>query len=244
MPASNQPLRSHLINPAWLAWPALALLATLLSRNTDIDMTLTRLFFDPQTGTFPLRHAWLWSTVLHDGLRELSAMAWLSLLIVTLSAWQRSRMDLYQPMRYTLLASAAVLLMNGLLRNMSAHSCPWALSGLGGDADYFRLLAPVPAHPGPGHCLPSGHAASAFMWWPAVHACQRWRPQTALPATLLIILLGSLCGLTQIARGAHFLSHILIAAAVCGGTASLIHYLPALVRQPTTRASIREKTDT
>jgi len=212
----------------WLLWPALWLLALAISRLTDIDMTLASGFYDPVARQFPLSHDPFWAKVLHDDVKHLNAGLWVLLLAATLRAWRRQDLARYEPMVFVLLTSAAVVLLNGVLKNHSAHSCPWSLSVFGGNADYFRLLGSLPTNPGPGHCLPSGHAGVAFMWWPAVYACARWRPQWRWPAALLVTGFGVFCGYVQMVRGAHFLTHILIAAAVCGGISSLAYHLPDL----------------
>lgn len=209
-------------------WPALWVLALAISQLTDIDMVLAMRFFDATTQTFPLRHEPLWSHTLHDSIKHLSIFLWVALLVATMRArWQRNRAS-YEPMVFVLITSALAVLINGLLKNNSAHSCPWSLTEFGGAADYFRLLAASPAHPGSGNCLPSGHASVAFMWWSAVYACARWRPQWRWPAAILVTAFGILCGYVQMARGAHFLTHILISAAVCGGIASIAYHLPTM----------------
>ncbi len=212
----------------WLLWSGLWLLAVFISRATDIDMTVARAFYDPLSQSFPLRHDWLWSSVLHVGVKNLVTLTWVLLLAATLQAWRQGHLSRYEPLVFTLVTSAFAIFINGQLKSHSAHSCPWSLNGLGGGADYFRLLAATPANPGPGRCLPSGHAGVAFMWWPAVYACARWRPQWRWPAALAVLAFGLFCGYVQVARGAHFPSHVLIAAAVCGGVSSLAYRLPLL----------------
>lgn len=225
----------------WLMWPALWLLALAISRLTDIDMTLTGHFFDSATQSFPLRDQWLWSKGLHEGVKHLNTLLWVLLLAATVRAWRQRDLARYEPLVFVLVSSALALFINGFLKNHSAHSCPWSLSEFGGKADYFRLLTALPPNPGPGHCLPSGHAGVAFMWWPVVYACARWRPQWRWPAALLVTAFGAFCGYVQMARGAHFLSHILIAAAVCGGVSSLTYHLPDL-RQLLQKGSLKTAT--
>ena len=87
-------------------------------------------------------------------------------------------------------------------------------SGLGChfNRQFFRLFDEVPTHSGPGKCLPSGHAASAFMWLavlPVLRGAARRR------ALFAVLTLGGLAGVVQVVRGAHFPSHILLAAAAC-----------------------------
>ncbi len=227
-PDHNPAVANQWLSRDWLMWSLLWLLAVVISRFTDIDMMLTNSFYDPVAQTFPLRNEWLWDTGLHKGAKHFSTLAWVLLLIATVHARWQGNMARYQPLVFVLVSSALALMVNGLLKGHSSHSCPWALNEYGGSADYFRLLAATPINPGPGHCLPSGHAGVAFMWWPVVYACARWRPQWRWPAALLVLAFGVFCSYVQIARGAHLLSHVLIAAAVCGSMSSLTYHLPDL----------------
>lgn len=163
---------------------------------------------------------------MHDGIKYLSVLAWVAMLFVAIRAqWQHDTAR-YESMVFVLVVSAIAVLINGVFKGLSAHSCPWSLSEFGGQADYFRLLASVPANPGPGGCLPSGHASVAFMWWPLVYACVRWRSEWLWPVAAMVTVFGVFCGYVQMARGAHFMTHILISAAVCGGVTSLAYHLP------------------
>lgn len=209
-------------------WPILWFFALAISQLTDIDMDLARKFFDETARTFPLRNDFIWSHVLHDSIKHLSVFLWVALLVAAMRARWIYSMASYEPMVYVLITSALAVLINGFLKNKSAHSCPWSLKDFGGAADYFRLLATLPAKPGSGNCLPSGHASVAFMWWSAVYACARWYPKWRWHSAILVTCFGIFCGYVQMARGAHFLTHILISAAICGGIASITYHLPTI----------------
>lgn len=211
--------------PHWLRWPtdtlywiALALCGVLLSRNTNWDMTILDWFFDANQQSFPLKDQALWSKTFHQGSKNLTIILWLSM-----AAWAyriRDRTEL-TPWIFVLISALLAVSINGWLKAQSAHSCPWALTHFGGHADYFRLLAALPDNPGPGHCLPSGHAAVGFMWLPLIYASACWWPRHLKRISITVISFGLFCGGIQIARGAHFPSHIIMAAAVCGLTSSL-----------------------
>lgn len=206
-------------------WMLLALFTIWWSRESNFDWQITSLFYDPVTHGFPLRNGSIWSTA-HSLTRNLSTILWVLLLGFTI---QQARLkgsdDTVKAAAFILLASAVALGINGLLKTHSVHSCPWNLTAFGGNADYFRLLEPIPLNAGSGGCLPSGHAAVGFMWWPVVYACARWRPSLAPLAFIIVLAFGAICGYMQIARGAHFVSHVLMAAAVTGGTTSLIFHV-------------------
>ena len=208
-----------------LCWLMLALLAVMLSRYSTIDWQVAEYFHGPLSGGFPLRNDSFW-TGAHTLTRNLSTVLWVLLLALTIrQARLHGRTEAVKTGTFILLASAVALGVNGVLKTHSVHSCPWNLAAFGGTADFFRLLDPVPANPGSGGCLPSGHAAVGFMWWPVVYACSRWRPALTSLAFIVVLAFGSFCGYLQIVRGAHFVSHVLMTAAVTGGVTSLIFHL-------------------
>lgn len=210
----SSPVPNNLRELWWLAG-ALALIF-LLARYTPLDHALTGLFYDPATRGFPLRDAAFWAVIMHTGLKYLSVAAWFALLAywITLRG-HRSRQPLRRAIGFTLLVALLASLSVSSLRALSAHSCPWELSLFGGTADYFRFFDAVPLNPGSGRCAPSGHAASGFVWltaWIALRGVDRTKARFAL---VFALALGFLTGLTQLARGAHFLSHVLLTAWVC-----------------------------
>ena len=107
------------------------------------------------------------------------------------------------------------------LRAIWAHSCPWDLSSCGGTDEYFRFFDAVPLNPGSGRCAPSGHAAAGFVWLAGYVALRDVNRMAARAALSFSLVLGILTGLTQIARGAHFLSHVLLTAWICFAVAWL-----------------------
>lgn len=208
-----------------LLWLLLALLTVLWSRYSNMDWQIAELFYDPAAGVFPLRNDSFWSEA-HTLTRNFSTLLWLLLLAFTLRHQRLyGQTEAVKAGAFILIASALALAVNGVLKTHSAHSCPWNLKAFGGNADFFHLLDPLPLNPGSGGCLPSGHAAVGFMWWPVVYACARWRPALTSLAFTLVLAFGIVCGYVQIVRGAHFVSHVLMAAAVTGACTSLIFHL-------------------
>lgn len=202
---------------AELGWLAAALaLIILLARYTPLDHVLTGLFYDPVAQRFPLKDQAFWAVVMHTGLKYLSLALWFALLLWWISLRRRpARQPLRRAMGFTLIVTLLATLTVSSLRALSAHSCPWDLSAFGGTAEYFRFFDAVPLNPGPGRCAPSGHAASGFVWFAgyiALRGTDRRAAQVALAFTLV---LGALAGLAQFARGAHFLSHVLLTAWIC-----------------------------
>jgi membrane-associated PAP2 superfamily phosphatase len=190
-----------------------ALLALWSNRWSDGDLIAATWFFDAATGAFPLRRQWLLSAVLHDGLKWLAVLVWLGLLTGRSALRLRgAAAELRGRLAFVLLASLLAVIAVNVARAQSAHSCPWYLADFGGQGHFFRLLEMRPTEPGPGKCLPSGHAATAFMWLALLPVLAGGRRRLALAGVLL---LGGVAGTVQVARGAHFPSHILLSAALC-----------------------------
>jgi membrane-associated PAP2 superfamily phosphatase len=202
---------------AELGWLAAALvLIIVLARNTPLDHVLTGLFYDPATQHFPLKDQAFWAVVMHAGLKYLSLALWFALLLWWISLRRRpARQPLRQAMGFTLIVTLLAALVVSSLRAISPHSCPWDLSAFGGTAEYFRFFDAVPLNPGPGRCAPSGHAASGFVWLTGYIALRGVDRKAAYVALAFSLVLGILTGLTQLARGAHFLSHVLLTAWIC-----------------------------
>ena len=196
---------------AWLAgaW----LLIILVARYTTLDHTLTAFFHDPEAAEFPLRHSAFWNVFMHSGLKYLSLAIWLTLFLLWLlpARWAPNQ-HLRNAIGFTLLVAPLAALAVSLLRSLSPHSCPWELAAYGGGADYFRFFDSLPANAGPGRCAPSGHASAGFVWIAGYIAARRTSPLAARVALALTLCLGVLTGLTQIVRGAHFVSHVLLTA--------------------------------
>ena len=213
----------HILRELWWLAGALALIF-LLARYTPLDHALTGFFYDPATRQFPLRDAAFWAVIMHTGLKYLSVAAWFALLVYWLALrGHRSRQPLRRAIGFTLIVALLAAFAVSSLRALSAHSCPWELSLFGGTADYFRFFDAVPLNPGSGRCAPSGHAASGFVWftaWIALRGVDRSKARFALVFSLS---LGVLTGLTQLARGAHFLSHVLLTAWLCFAVAWVCH---------------------
>lgn len=202
---------------AELGWLAAALaLIIVLARYTPLDHALTGLFYDPVTQRFPLKDQAFWAVVMHTGLKYLSLALWFALLLWWISLRRRpARQPLRRAMGFTLLVTLLAALAVSSLRAVSPHSCPWDLSAFGGSAEYFRFFDAAPLNPGPGRCVPSGHAATGFVWLAGYIALRGVDRKVAHVALAFSLLLGILAGLTQLARGAHFLSHVLLTAWIC-----------------------------
>jgi len=203
-----------------------ALLIFLLGWYSDFDLRLADAVFDFSSGAFPLRHAWLTDTFNHVILKWLLMLAALGFIgsafvdavhpIAALGALDRLRL------RIVAMAAVLVPLLISSLKQTSSSHCPWDLARYGGDQPYVRIFEALPAGALPGHCMPAGHASSA-LWLLALAVY--WLPdhlRAARLAAVAAIVFGSVVGVMQQLRGAHFLTHTLwsiwIASAIVLGT--------------------------
>lgn len=192
-----------------LALSALALLA--LGEWTDIDMQLALASFDPASGAFPLRHAWLTETIGHVVVRDLMTVAGV---FVVAACIVDTRMRLFSPwarhrMRLLALCAVAVPLAVSMVKQGSSLACPWDLQAFGGSQPYFRLLDSIPLGATGGHCWPGGHASSVLWLTGLVFFWLPHHPRRALAVGAGVLLAGLGVGWIQQLRGAHFLSHTL-----------------------------------
>lgn len=154
------------------------------------------LAYDPALGRFPLQHVHWLNAIGHVGLKWTMVAFWAVCL-----AWRPLRRGAI----YMVIAAVAVT----LLKQASAHSCPWDLAEYGGTAAWFPLLGEMPADPGPGRCLPAGHPVTGFMLFGLYFALRPTRPAAARAALVAACVIGVAAGAVQVARGAHFASHVL-----------------------------------
>jgi membrane-associated PAP2 superfamily phosphatase len=107
------------------------------------------------------------------------------------------------------LAAAAIV---SVLKHFSDHACPWDLAWFGGTATYRPLLS-APADAAPIHgCFPAAHPLSGYAWLAAGLSLYPLAPRLARRWWSLAFALGTLFGAVQVARGAHFPSHVLWSA--------------------------------
>ena len=184
---------------------------------TGLDLTVSSWFGDGDG--FPWRSAWLTSTLLHEGGR---ALAWAVLAITAIrAAYPRvdgpSRAERLWWIGVTLLC---ITVVPGL-KLASLTSCPWDLERFGGVAMYVSHWRLGVSDGGPGRCFPSGHAVAAFALMTGYFLWRGHRPTVARWWLSLVGAAGILFSGAQVARGAHFLSHVLWSAWLCWALCSI-----------------------
>ena len=216
-----QPLSSSSRAPWWLALATLALLVAW--DLSGADLALAHLSGGP--AGFPLRDAWVLTSVLHQGGR---IAGWALALALVLAVWWpvgfMARLSFSRRLQLAvtpMVITAAI----GVLKATSGTDCPWHLAGFGGLAAYRSHWLDLFHGSGGGHCFPAGHAGAGFAFVGGYWAWRDTAPRLARAWLLAALATGLVLGVGQQLRGAHFMSHTLwagwIACAVAMGLDAL-----------------------
>lgn len=176
---------------------------------------------------FTLREDWWLRVLLHEDLRLLSQLAFALLAVLTWKPLGFMR-ELSLPERIGMLVgvTASVLAVSAI-KYFSLTSCPWDLSQFGGVARYVSHWDWGTGDGGPGHCFPSGHATAGFAFLPlalpALRSGQQRQQRLGWRILLAAVLFGTICGIAQVLRGAHYPSHVLWSGFICW-TVAMISY--------------------
>jgi membrane-associated PAP2 superfamily phosphatase len=189
----------------------LAAAALLLAfEHTHLDLRLAQLFYDPEHGVFPLRRVWWMESLLHSGMKVVSALGVMAALFFCYQGYRGELPGL--PRRNALLAALGMLLIplgTTLLKSLFSRHCPWDVVDFGGFAPYVSLLDAAPKGIKAGQCFPAGHASTGFLWIVWGIALRPAGRRVAFAALAFGLLFGGVLGLARMAQGAHFLSHTL-----------------------------------
>lgn len=164
---------------------AIAAVIWLAFGPAGLDRWITERAYDPALQRFPLRHAWVLEKLGHDALKWAMVAFWIVCL-----AWR--------PLRRGALYMALAATVVTLLKHASPYSCPWDLAAYG-----------AASVGGPGRCSPAGHPVVGFALFGLYFALRSDRPRAARAALVAAWVIGLAAGAVQVARGAHFASHVL-----------------------------------
>ncbi|HUQ10839.1 MAG TPA: phosphatase PAP2 family protein [Steroidobacteraceae bacterium] len=115
---------------------------------------------------------------------------------------------------YVALAMVGAIVLVGALKSVTNVDCPWDLAGYGGHNPYVPLFADRPNYLPRARCFPGAHASSGFALMCFYFAWRDVAPVRARGALAIALVIGIAFAVGQEARGAHFLSHDLAAAAI------------------------------
>jgi membrane-associated PAP2 superfamily phosphatase len=195
----------------WLIVPLAILAALLAMEATNIDLTISHWFYDSAAHAFPLRQTFFFDTVLHHWTKYAVILATCVIVGALLLTWIIPALARWRStLLFLALAMALAPLTVNLLKLVTDRPCPWDFIEFGGAEPYTRLLQFRGAAHARGLCFPAGHAATGFTLMAFFFVFHRERRDALARAALLAgVLAGVLLGISRIAQGAHFMSHVL-----------------------------------
>lgn len=209
-----------------LAGSALVLL--LLFSNGDIDHRVSASFFDSTLHVFPIGKSWWVDLVLYRGMKVFMGVVFLSYLLWGVRAVRTGRVGFNE--RHLLAGIAGTGLTIGLvnlLKTATGVECPWSTEPFGGERAAVSLAESlsqfIAGNPGAGRCFPAGHPTGGLYLLSWAVALRSAAPIFARITAGLGFFFGAMMGLTRIAQGAHFLSHVLWSVWLAVIIALLLH---------------------
>ncbi len=182
----------------------------------ELELHLADLLFAGQGMAWRLRHAPLFTGLLHARAQQASKLLYLVTAVATAVVRPMRRFRHWRRrLNYALTAMTACYLIVIAGKALLPLPCPWDLIRYGGhlpSGGWLQWQAGDVAVKG---CFPSGHAAGGYVLfaWYFVARDAGW-----LHARVLLFVVGLIgvgLGLVQQLRGAHFLSHDVATAALC-----------------------------
>lgn len=191
------------------------------------DAWVTQHFWDAQSRTFPLRHDETLKFWLHTSVKPpVVALGICTLGALIASFWNAKLLPFHKLLAYCTLSLVLGSSTISLLKSGSCQSCPYDLLEYGGKNPHIGLLDAVPLGAVLGKCWPGAHAATAFALFGYYFAARTLGWHRAARAILIfVVCFGVVLSLTQVARGAHFLSHQVWTAAIDWTIALGLHRL-------------------
>ena len=188
---------------------------TLIIELLDIDAWLADVFYRWEGNTWTLKKAWINSILIHKGGKYFSIAVLLIVLLIWCASYLRKELAQWKHyFKYLFFSSLLGTLLVSTIKSITNISCPWDFSRYGGTLEYLSLIDQLWVRNGY-HCFPAGHASAGYAWvsvyFVGAHARSIWRWW----GLAFAVLLGSIFGLSQQLRGAHFLSHDLWSFGVC-----------------------------
>ena len=201
---------------AWLLLPLWCLTLLILFPPQTLDIAISGLFFDGQG--WPLKNDFFFNVVLYKSSKIIpigATLASVYVLVKNLIANRRGLQPdsywIYRPL-YIIIAMLACVLVVWWLKASTGVYCPWSVSYFSGD---HALREPTWSWVfQDGRCWPSGHSGTGFCLLALFFALRDKYPQLARKTLVAVLLLGTICSLTRIVQGAHFLSHTLATALI------------------------------
>lgn len=218
----------------FIGLPITAIGLAITLQYSGIDLALERLFYDFDTGVWPLKEPWVMRRLFHTYVQHLLKFVGLIAIGYILYLWIRNqRAPLRKILSCTLLSMALGMGIIGFLKGQMRVYSPWDLELFGGVMPHVSLFQSLTLELPPGRAFPSAHAACGFAFVSVYFSCALFARRWRFHALISGLGLGFVFGFIQQLRGAHFLSHDLFSLAICWLGALTVHFIffPKLMRE-------------
>ncbi len=214
---------------SWVVWQLLLPLVAFIAANFVLlqlggDRWVAGHLYVWEGGRWALQDGFVTRTLIHEGGKRLSALAWFGVVACAVLAWRRPAWRAWRkPLLYLALAVLLSTSIVAWMKSWTHVDCPWDLVGFGGTRSYHDLLAVLPPHAAPGRCFPAGHASAGYAWLALFFFFGSTRPGWRWRGLAAGLCLGAVFGISQQLRGAHFVSHDVWTVTICWLVALLLH---------------------
>jgi membrane-associated PAP2 superfamily phosphatase len=215
---------------------ALLLPLTLLFRFTDLDITLSRLFFEPGAG-WVHKHENPWVFIYNYGVIPAWMMAGAACGVFATSFWATSMRGYRKKALFfiLLLIVGPGLVVNVIFKDHWGRPRPLEVEAFAGKQSFLSVWEPGVG--GQGKSFPSGHSSMGFYLFAPFFLLPRTKNKQAIFFLGLGLGYGGLIGLTRMIQGGHFASDILWSAGFVYLCGLALYYLLGLDREPTPSAN-------
>ena len=206
--------------------PLFVLVLAIFIEYAGIDLILIQPFYDFSANMWPYKSYWFTQKVLHDGGRNLVIFIDIIFFLLLMCSLFYNKLKPYR-------RGFVYLLITGLLgpslAALGKHTThiysPYDLTLFGGTEPYIRIFDSVPEGAKIGKAFPAGHSSGAFAFLSLYFFALKYRPLLRYHGLFFALILGSIFGVTQQIRGAHFLSHDLFSLVICWYNALITYCL-------------------
>lgn len=188
--------------------PTFVLLAGILAA-TPVDSYIAHaVFFDNAHLRWIGAQGWWTNEFLHTGGRWAVRALVAAVLLLWLTTWLRPGLGaLRRPAAYFIVAAILSIGIVGVLKTVTNVHCPWDLTEFGGQFPFVDLFAARDSALRPGQCFPAAHASSGYALMALYFVLRERNEALGRIGLALGVLTGTIFGIAQQSRGAHFLSH-------------------------------------
>lgn len=212
--------------------PVIFLLLICLLQGLDLDHKAMSIYYDSDSHSFPLRHHWLTEGVIHDLGRQLIGAIGVVIMIAFLGSFILPSLKPVRREWCFVVASIVIsTLIISILKRYTGVYCAYDLLAYGGTEVGNKISN---LWQGGGQCWPGGHVSGPLSLMAIYFGFRTKQPVLAIGSLVAALTLGTIFGIGQTLRGAHFPSHTIWTALIIWLVNLMLArvFFPALTRKP------------